>query len=418
MTAKGDNCDTTSGKPDENGCEEDGYFTSYSDLDIHELMLKDKPRTLAYKNFIEGNKKLFKDKVVVDVGAGTGILSLFAAAAGAKKVYAVEASDIAAACNLVVQQNCFENVIEVIHQKVEDFVLPNNVKADILISEWMGFYLFHESMLDSIIHARDSLLRADGLILPAKATLFLVPVNMDAMYKDKFEFWKDVYGFDYSPLIPSVIVKSLQSPTISTVTSTSCLCDPQEVITLDLHSVTLKDVQSFSKDFNFEIPQSCTAHGFVSWFDVVFEPGISESAEGKHLTLSTSPYAEETHWKQTVFNLPAPLLIDKGDVVKCRMELAQDSKNKRHYNISIELLEVPELADMPSGDANGTDDVELDVGEDHPTPCNCDAPRCKIIKALIEKYDEQDEMMKQEGVVDITREELDEAVDISDSLDI
>ncbi|XP_064596757.1 protein arginine N-methyltransferase 1-like [Liolophura sinensis] len=327
MAAEGDNCDIDSRKPDVNGCEEDVYFMSYSDLDIHELMLKDKPRTLAYKNFIEENKKLFKDKVVVDVGAGTGILSLFAAAAGAKSVYAVEASDIAAACNLVVQQNCFENVIKVIHKKVEDVVLPPGVKADILISEWMGFYLFHESMLDSIIHARDSLLKADGFILPSKATLF-------------------------------------------------------------------------------------------------FGTNISELGEGKRLILSTSPFAEETHWKQTVFNLPAPLLIDKGDVIKCRMELAQDTKNKRRYNISIELLEVPELPEMSGGDTNGAEDVELDIGddsddsEDHPTPCNCDAPRCKIIKALVAKYDEQDEMMKQEGVVDITREELDEAVDISDNLDI
>ena len=62
------------------------YFDAYDDLSVHELMLKDAPRTLAYKHFVEGNPALFKDKVVVDVGAGTGILSLFAAKAGAKHV--------------------------------------------------------------------------------------------------------------------------------------------------------------------------------------------------------------------------------------------------------------------------------------------------------------------------------------------
>ena len=61
------------------------YFASYEDLSVHELMLKDKPRTLAYKDFISKNAILFKDKYVMDVGAGTGILSLFAAQAGAKK---------------------------------------------------------------------------------------------------------------------------------------------------------------------------------------------------------------------------------------------------------------------------------------------------------------------------------------------
>ena len=64
----------------------DAYFSSYEDLGVHELMLKDKPRTMAYKNFMDKNAALFKDKIVIDVGAGSGILSLFAAKAGAKKV--------------------------------------------------------------------------------------------------------------------------------------------------------------------------------------------------------------------------------------------------------------------------------------------------------------------------------------------
>jgi predicted RNA methylase len=57
-------------------------------------MLKDEVRTNAFRDAIEGNPDAFKDKIVLDVGAGTGILSIFAARAGAKHVYAVEASDI------------------------------------------------------------------------------------------------------------------------------------------------------------------------------------------------------------------------------------------------------------------------------------------------------------------------------------
>lgn len=52
-------------------------------------MLKDEVRTMTYRNAIYHNKHLFKDKVVMDVGSGTGILSLFAAKAGARKVFAV-----------------------------------------------------------------------------------------------------------------------------------------------------------------------------------------------------------------------------------------------------------------------------------------------------------------------------------------
>lgn len=60
---------------------------------IHEEMLKDEVRTLTYRNAIYHNKHLVKDKVVLDVGCGTGILSMFAARAGAKLVIGVSCDD-------------------------------------------------------------------------------------------------------------------------------------------------------------------------------------------------------------------------------------------------------------------------------------------------------------------------------------
>ena len=56
---------------------------------IHEEMLKDTVRTGSYRNAIVNNPHLFKDKLVLDVGCGTGILSMFAAKAGAKHVVGV-----------------------------------------------------------------------------------------------------------------------------------------------------------------------------------------------------------------------------------------------------------------------------------------------------------------------------------------
>ena len=65
---------------------QDYYFDSYAHFGIHEEMLKDEVRTLTYRNSMYHNKHLFKDKIVLDVGCGTGILSMFAAKAGAKHV--------------------------------------------------------------------------------------------------------------------------------------------------------------------------------------------------------------------------------------------------------------------------------------------------------------------------------------------
>ena len=75
--------------------EHDYYYNSYSSHHIHEEMLKDTNRTLTYQKAIEGNHMDFKDKIVLDIGCGTGILSIFAARAGAKHVYAVDNAEIA-----------------------------------------------------------------------------------------------------------------------------------------------------------------------------------------------------------------------------------------------------------------------------------------------------------------------------------
>lgn len=150
------------------------YFTSYEDLEVHKLMLEDSVRTLAYKDAILKHSSYFKDKIVMDVGCGTGILSIFCAQAGAKKVYAIEASNVANLAKEVVKENNFEDIIEVFHSRVEDLDLPG-VKVDAIVSEWMGFYLLHEAMLDSVFAAREKFLKEDGLMFPKTAIVYMAP---------------------------------------------------------------------------------------------------------------------------------------------------------------------------------------------------------------------------------------------------
>jgi len=120
----------------------------------------------------------------------TGILSIFCAQAGAKKVYAVEASKLAKAIEQVLIENHVQNIIEIINCKVEDIYPSDIEKVDIIVSEWMGFYLVHEGMLDSVLYARDNFLREDGLLFPSIAKLYASPCQLQSMY----EFWDDVYG--------------------------------------------------------------------------------------------------------------------------------------------------------------------------------------------------------------------------------
>jgi len=102
----------------------DYYFGSYSSFHIHEEMLKDTVRTRTYQQAISNNGADFKDKIVLDIGAGTGILSIFAAKAGAKHVYAIEFAEIATFASEIVRKNNLQDKITVIKGKMEEVVLP------------------------------------------------------------------------------------------------------------------------------------------------------------------------------------------------------------------------------------------------------------------------------------------------------
>ena len=132
-------------------------------------------RTDSYRDAILNNKSLFAGKVVLDVGCGTGILSMFAAQAGAAKVIGIDCSDMGVTAQRIVKDNGFGDIISIIRGKVELVKLPVD-HVDIIISEWMGYNLLYESMLDTVLFARDKWLAPGGLLFPDQATMFLVRI--------------------------------------------------------------------------------------------------------------------------------------------------------------------------------------------------------------------------------------------------
>lgn len=158
-------------------------------------MINDKVRTASYAQFILTNPSLFRDAVVLDVGCGTGILSLFAARSGAKRVIAVDASDIGERAKKIVKANNFEDIITVVRGKVEDITLPDDItQVDIIISEWMGYALLYESMLDSVLVARDRFLKPGGVMAPSQTKMLIGLCDASDIAKERIEFWDDVYG--------------------------------------------------------------------------------------------------------------------------------------------------------------------------------------------------------------------------------
>lgn len=222
------------------------YFTSYEDLEVHELMLRDAPRQESYRQAILSNKSLFKDKIVLDVGSGTGILSIFCAQAGAKRVLAVEASNLAKLSRDVIKENNLEEKISVFECRIEDFQLPAGIeKVDIIVSEWMGFYLLHEGMLDSVLFARDQFLADDGSMFPESASIIVAPCSMPFFFED----WEDVNGVKMQAFGEQLRRQKSQKPEVIVLKQSNLLHEGEVMCWLDLKDVTKGDLDElFYKD--------------------------------------------------------------------------------------------------------------------------------------------------------------------------
>ncbi|MCJ1350576.1 MAG: type I protein arginine N-methyltransferase Rmt1 [Icmadophila ericetorum] len=238
----------------------------------------------------------------------------------------------------IVNVNGMSDKITLLQGKMEEVTLPYD-KVDIIISEWMGYFLLYESMLDTVLYARDKYLAPGGLIFPDKATIFMAGIE-DGEYKDeKIGFWDNVYGFDYSPLKDT----ALTEPLVDTVEIKAVVTDPTAVKALDLYTVTPEDL-AFSAPFTLHVRRNDLVHALIAWFDIEF------TACHKPIRFSTGPHTKYTHWKQTVFYLREVLLVEQGEQIEGVLMCKPNEKNKRDLDIKISYkLDTPDDARVTEG---------------------------------------------------------------------
>uniref|UniRef100_A0A674NYK6 type I protein arginine methyltransferase n=1 Tax=Takifugu rubripes TaxID=31033 RepID=A0A674NYK6_TAKRU len=289
--------------------EDEAYFSSYGHYGIHEEMLKDKVRTESYRDFMYCNSEAFKDKVVLDVGCGTGILSMFAARSGAKKVIAVDQSEIIYQAMDIVRSNKLEDKITLIKGRIEDITLPVE-KVDIIISEWMGYFLLFESMLDSVLYARDLYLSDSGSVYPDLCNISLAAVGDIDRHQDRIAFWEDVYGFDMACMKTAVVAEAV----VEVLKADTLISEPTVIQTIDCNRVRLSELE-FTSDFSLKITNTteCT---------VMF---------------STGPQVPKTHWKQTVFLLERPFHVKAGEDLQGKITVRKNKKDPRSLLVTFDL---------------------------------------------------------------------------------
>jgi protein arginine N-methyltransferase 1 len=278
-------------------------------------MLSDQVRSDAYKQAIE--KVVKEGDVVLDLGAGTGILGLFALLAGASKVYMVEKSDSIELAKAVVAQNGFTDKVVFINKNSIDATIDE--KVDVIISETLGNFGLDENTLEFIIDARDRFLKPNGKLIPENISLKLTPVESKANF-DKLEFWKNISGVDFSPAYHIFSKKMM----VTNIREEEYLAKPVEFAHIDFYEIDKPAI--FNKSFH-AIDKKGTIYGFAGWFEVMLVEGI---------TISTSPTAPSTHWKQAFFPITAPIHVIEKDLLEISMMIGALEDNSDNTAIKYE----------------------------------------------------------------------------------
>ncbi|XP_076121214.1 histone-arginine methyltransferase CARM1 isoform X2 [Alosa pseudoharengus] len=304
------------------------YFQFYGYLSQQQNMMQDYVRTGTYQRAILQNHTDFKDKVVLDVGCGSGILSFFAAQAGARKVYAVEASTMAQHAEVLVNSNRLNDRVVVIPGKVEEVSLPEQV--DIIISEPMGYMLFNERMLESYLHAK-KFLKSNGKMFPTIGDVHLAPFTDEQLYMEQFtkaNFWyqPSFHGVDLSALRGAAVDEYFRQPIVDTF-DIRILMAKSVKYTVNFLETKEEDLYKIEIPFKFHMLHSGLVHGLAFWFDVAFVGSVMT------VWLSTAPTEPLTHWYQVRCLLQSPLFAKAGDTMSGTAMLV--ANKRQSYDISI-----------------------------------------------------------------------------------
>jgi protein arginine N-methyltransferase 3 len=300
------------------------YYDSYAGNEIHEQMLKDTVRTEGYRDFMYNNKGFLKDKIVLDVGCGTGILSMFAAKAGAKHVYAVDNSDVIEKAKANAEENGLKNQITFVRGKVEDIQLPVS-QVDIIVSEWMGYFLLFEGMLDSVLVARDKWLKSTGIMAPSTTKILLSAYGDDEWYNDHILFWKDVYGFQMNAMAKNITRNAF----VTVANGDAVISNDVVLFDIDTKTITSKALD-FTSEFEISITKAGKVYAFCGWFDTFFE-----GQEIDTVMFSTSPKSKTTHWVQTLFVLNDPITVELDDSIVGSFSCKKSAENPRELDVEI-----------------------------------------------------------------------------------
>jgi SAM-dependent methyltransferase len=282
----------------------------YAEFEVHRSMICDRVRTEAFQRAIDAVVK--PGDVVLDIGAGSGILSVFAARAGARQVYAVERTTIAAFADELVAANGVANVVQVMQGDVTEIDLPEHV--DVIVSEWLGGFGIDEGMLVPVIAARDRWLKPGGVMIPSSVTAWAALVHDRYLAETVQCLQGNPYGLRFDDLIEKTVNEILYSGTFRHLAGQDKRSDASRLWTTDALRIPLEQAQApHEAETALAIRNNGTANALALWFSAQVGPGV---------LLSIGPGDPPTHWGMTTAPLRAPVPLTAGTSVRARVRTA------------------------------------------------------------------------------------------------
>lgn len=275
----------------------------------HRGMLFDTDRVMAFEKAIKALVK--PGDRVIDVGAGSGILSLMAARAGAGHVDALEATPIVHEAREIAAINGFADRVTFVPGDAATFV--GSAPADVVMGEWAGMFLFEEwRHFDAFARVRDANLKPGGKAIPSKARVFMTPIDDARLYMERGPgFWeRPVWGFDFS-----LVHKKQLDPTrrIIVQAARQSILNPVEILSVDCATADSRAF-FFEHESEHRFSYAATCHGFLGYFDLELAPGI---------VLDSSPFTLDNSWHQSYFPMEQ-FNIASGDTLVVRVKSTPD----------------------------------------------------------------------------------------------
>ncbi|MFK8008630.1 MAG: tetratricopeptide repeat protein [Saprospiraceae bacterium] len=276
----------------------------------HFEMLADTDRNDAYQKAIE--KIIDKDSIVLDIGTGSGLLSMMAARAGAKQITACEMHQrLASTAKQITKRNGFEDIITVFAKKSNDLKVGEEMpaKANIIISEILDCGALGEAVLPSIRHAVQNLATPDVKLIPARVNLFgqLIEIPSRSLVAPI----REISGFDLSLFeeyrIPGEYLKiNLKGEKYKILSPVIPLMD------VDFYNLPTAYPEDQPKKIPLQIniDEGGMAQAMVFWFDLYLDEEIK---------VSSKMDGELEHWGQALFCFPNPKKVEKGEVFSVTM---------------------------------------------------------------------------------------------------